>query len=70
MILSIGIAKGAFHEPIDPVELAGQVELNTVDDRLYETIIHLKTGVLFSVACELGTLAAGAESQAREVLHH
>jgi geranylgeranyl pyrophosphate synthase len=63
------ISKGAFQEPVDPVELAGQVESNAVTDRLYEAIIHLKTGVLFGVACELGAIAAGAESRSREAFH-
>jgi geranylgeranyl pyrophosphate synthase len=60
------ISKGAFQEPIDPGELAGQIEFNSVNDQLYDAIIHLKTGVLFGVACELGAIAAGAESHVRE----
>jgi N-acetylglucosamine kinase-like BadF-type ATPase len=40
-----------------------------VNDRLYDAIIRLKTGVLFGVACELGAVAAGAESHARDALH-
>ncbi len=63
------ISKGAFQEPLDPAELAGQVESNAVNDRLYDAIIRLKTGVLFGVACELGAIAAGAESHAREAFH-
>jgi geranylgeranyl pyrophosphate synthase len=63
------ISKGAFQELIDPVELAGQVESDALSDRLYDAIIHLKTGVLFGVACELGAIAAGAERVVREAFH-
>ncbi len=33
---------------------------------LYERIIHLKTGVLFGAACELGAIAASAPKEVRD----
>jgi hypothetical protein len=39
------------------------------DDRLYEKIIHLKTGILFGAACRLGAIAAQADDRLRESFH-
>jgi geranylgeranyl pyrophosphate synthase len=63
------ISKGAFQEPIDPSELAVHLCSNAVPESFYDAIIDLKTGVLFGVACELGTLAAGAERDVRNAFY-
>jgi geranylgeranyl pyrophosphate synthase len=61
MVVSHAIAqvsKGAFQEPLDPLDLASRIRSGTVHDKLYEKIIHLKTGILFGSACEWGAMAA------------
>jgi len=52
------VSKGAFQEPLDPLELAKEVRSGRVHERLYEKIIRLKTGILFGAACEWGAMAA------------
>jgi geranylgeranyl pyrophosphate synthase len=37
-----------------------------VDAALYERIIHLKTGILFGAACELGAVAAEADDKLQQ----
>jgi geranylgeranyl pyrophosphate synthase len=54
------LSKGALSEPLDPRGLAGDIENGTVDGRLYDNIILLKTGILFGTACLLGARASGA----------
>lgn len=55
------LARGALQEPLDPLELARHIEAGALSARLYDSVIELKTGVLFGVACELGARAAGAD---------
>jgi hypothetical protein len=57
------VARGALHEPLDPSMLAGEIESNRIDGKLYEKIIRLKTGILFGTACQLGALAARADGR-------
>jgi hypothetical protein len=52
------VSKGAFQEPLDPLDLAEGIRSGKVHERLYEKIICLKTGVLFGSACECGAIAA------------
>jgi geranylgeranyl pyrophosphate synthase len=52
------VSKGAFQEPLDPLELAKGIRTGMVHERLYEKIIRLKTGILFGAACEWGAMAA------------
>jgi hypothetical protein len=52
------VSKGAFQEPLDPLELARGIRSGVVHEKLYERIIHLKTGILFGAAGEWGALAA------------
>jgi geranylgeranyl pyrophosphate synthase len=63
------LAKGAFQEPLDPLELAGHIEAGTLPAQLYDSIIELKTGVLFGVACGLGARAAGADAAIGEACY-
>ncbi len=60
------VAKGALHEPLNPSVLAREIESNRSMGKLYEGIIHLKTGVLFGTACHLGAIAAKADSALRK----
>lgn len=57
------ISRGALMEPGDPVGLMKKIEAGQWEKGLYEKIIHLKTGVLFEAACELGAIAAGADKR-------
>jgi geranylgeranyl pyrophosphate synthase len=60
------VSRGAIHEPLDPLLLIGAIESNRLDGRLYEKIIHLKTGILFGAACRLGAIASRAGGNLRE----
>lgn len=60
------VSRGALHEPLNPSQLAREIQSNCLDERLYEKIIHLKTGILFGAACRLGAVAAGADSELQE----
>jgi geranylgeranyl pyrophosphate synthase len=60
------LATGALQEPLEPSNLARQIEFAQVDPGLYEKIIHLKTGILFGAACRLGAVAARAPSHIRD----
>ncbi len=57
------ISLGAFHEPLNPLMLITEIESNKLDGKLYEKIIHLKTGILFGAACQLGAIAAKANDK-------
>lgn len=57
------VSKGALHEPLEPLELAEEIESDTVNGQLYEKIIRLKTGILFGTACHLGAIAAGTNTE-------
>ncbi|MFU8855500.1 MAG: polyprenyl synthetase family protein [Deferrisomatales bacterium] len=59
------IAQGACSEPLEPVSLADALEGGSFGGDAYERILHLKTGVLFGVACRLGAGAAGADHRLR-----
>lgn len=56
------IARGAWHEPLNPAALLKEIDTGRVDGALYEKIIYLKTAVLFGAACQLGAVAAGADN--------
>jgi len=60
------VAMGALHEPLDSAMLVREIDLHHSPDRLYEKIIHLKTGILFAAACRLGAIAAEADDQRKE----
>lgn len=60
------ISKGALMEPVDPLSLMSQLGNGRCKGDLYEKIIHLKTGVLFEAACELGAITAGADDGIRK----
>lgn len=62
------VARGALHEPLDPLKLARQIESGQLGGSLYEKIIYLKTGILFGAACRLGAAAAQAPLHIRESL--
>jgi hypothetical protein len=61
------VSKGALHEPLDPLGLAREMESNRSIGQLYESIIHLKTGILFGTACHLGAIAAEANDELRKI---
>jgi hypothetical protein len=61
------VSRGALHEPLDPLRLAAEIESGRMDEKLYERIIHLKTGILFGTACHLGALAARADGRLGEI---
>lgn len=60
------ISKGALHEPLGLPDLVDLTQGDHVNGLLYETIIHLKTGVLFGTACKLGAIAADGSAEVRE----
>lgn len=60
------VSRGALQEPLDIVSLADEIEAGRLDAALYESIIHLKTGVLFGAACQLGAVAGRADSNAQQ----
>jgi hypothetical protein len=60
------VSQGALREPLEPVALSREIAADRYGGRLYEKIIHLKTGILFGAACHLGALAAGADQQFRQ----
>lgn len=57
------VSRGAWHEPLNPSALLEEIEADRVGGALYEKIIHLKTGILFGAACELGAVAARADEE-------
>ena len=60
------VSRGALHEPLDPLALAGEIESGRVNGRLYQKVIRLKTGILFGAACRLGAIAAGADDKLKD----
>ncbi len=60
------VAKGALHEPLDPMMLAGAIEAGKLKEDLYPQIIHLKTGILFGTACLLGAISAETDGPLKE----
>jgi geranylgeranyl pyrophosphate synthase len=60
------VSRGAYQEPLNPTSLLGEIEAHRVDAALYEKIIHLKTGVLFGAACQLGAVAAKADDKLQQ----
>jgi geranylgeranyl pyrophosphate synthase len=56
------VARGACHEPFDSKTLIRGMQSGALNGELYERIIHLKTGVLFGAACQLGAIAAQADA--------
>jgi hypothetical protein len=63
------VSTGALHEPMDPLTLTREIKSPRWSDRLYEKIIHLKTGTLFGTACHLGAIAAGADGILGEITY-
>ncbi len=63
------VSAGALHEPLACADLTALMERLPGGDGLYEKIIHLKTGILFGAACELGAVAARASSEVRAAAH-
>lgn len=61
------ISLGAYREPMNASSLLEEIEPGRADASFYEKIIHLKTGVLFGAACQLGALAAGADEGLQQV---
>lgn len=60
------ISRGALMEPNDPLTFMEQITSQEGSGDSYKKIIHLKTGVLFEAACELGALSAGADEKIRD----
>ena len=60
------VSAGALHEPLAACDLAALMAEGAGRNGLYERIIHLKTGVLFGAACELGAIAASAPMEVRD----
>jgi geranylgeranyl pyrophosphate synthase len=60
------VARGALHEPLDPLALAMEIESGGLNGKLYERIIQLKTAILFGTACHLGAIAAKANVKLRD----
>ena len=63
------VSQGALHEPLDPAELAQAIISGRINGNLYETIIYLKTAVLFGTACRLGAMAAEADASLAETAY-
>jgi len=60
------VSAGALQEPLALVDLAALLGQAPTSRGLYEKIIHLKTGILFGAACELGAIAARAPADLRD----
>ncbi len=60
------VSRGAFQEPLERPKLIHQIESDEFNTGLYEDIVHLKTGVLFGAACQLGAIAARADKKKQE----
>jgi geranylgeranyl pyrophosphate synthase len=60
------VSRGAFLETLDPSSLIREIESRVVSSKLYEKIIHLKTGILFGAACRLGAISAGVDDFLKE----
>jgi geranylgeranyl pyrophosphate synthase len=60
------VARGAFHEPLNASKMLSEMASNRWDREFYEKVIHLKTGTLFGAACQLGSIAAGANPTVQE----
>jgi len=54
------MARGAYEEHLDRMQLTGEPGTGCYDPKRYEYIIGLKTGALFGTAAQLGAIAAGA----------
>ena len=63
----VQVSQGALHEPLNPLILADEIEFNGLRDQLYNSIIQLKTGILFGTACHLGALAANCKGNLGEI---
>jgi len=61
------ISKGALHEPLQATVLMREIESDRLDVKLYEKIIHLKTGILFGMACRLGAISAESNGRLRQM---
>ncbi len=59
------VSRGALCEPLDPFRFATLVETGRVNGGTYETIIRLKTAILFGTACELGSISASGSRAMR-----
>ena len=57
------VSAGALREPLTHADLAPFLTHASGRNGLYDKIIHLKTGVLFGAACELGAIAASASNE-------
>jgi len=60
------VSRGAYQEPLNATSLVEEIEAHRVDAVLYERIIHLKTGILFGAACQLGAVAAKADDKLQQ----
>jgi geranylgeranyl pyrophosphate synthase len=60
------VSRGALQEVLDPIVWRDEMESGSMDERFYRKIIHLKTGVLFGVACRLGAVAARADRKTKD----
>lgn len=56
----VTMAKGAYQEYTSTHDLSLALARSTQDPKLYDRIVHLKTGSLFGAAAQLGALAADA----------
>jgi len=63
------VARGAFQEMVDPLELERRVAAGISELDAYPRIIQLKTGSLFAAAGRLGAIAAGAPPRQAEAAH-
>jgi geranylgeranyl pyrophosphate synthase len=63
------VSRGALHEPLDPLLLAGEIESGRVDEHLYEKVIRLKTAILFGTACRLGAVAAKSDGKLQDTAY-
>ena len=64
------VSRGAYQEPLNATSLLGEIEAHKVDAVRYEKIIHLKTGILFGAACQLGAVAAKADDKLQQEWRH
>jgi hypothetical protein len=62
------ISRGAILEPLEPAQLARDIEYGALCGDLYDDILRLKTGYLFGAACRLGAIAANAGEKIGESL--
>ncbi|HID91427.1 TPA: hypothetical protein EYP44_05660 [Candidatus Bathyarchaeota archaeon] len=63
------VCRGVVSEPLNPIRFLKELERGRVSEKLYLTLIRLKTAALFGAACRLGAIATDADSERRALAY-